>query len=430
MARQLGAYGFSGKLQDVVGFQRGDGHFVRMAAHGSSRRWHESPRFVRSRENALLFGGASMLACSVYRFLPAPMKKAAGPYAHNKLVAGLTKAGRKAGRVPERFTSGLAAEAMAGVCLGTGGVRTTPAFVGICDLRSAAADQGPGDGGIQVLGDVTPTGGQCPAKGDRVEILIPTRTHADLKPGERMELNIQVCMIAVGSLRRGADGKSYDWETETRLLSFRESGWISAARAGEEARMPVAKPGAVGDGAADAVLVVVSVIYRAVKGGRVRNLHDLATAGIVQPWKAAFYSLGDGGWTPPRPSPEERVKKRYRLMRKDWHGRRNRKAAFARFLSGKADGGAVRITGRHEALEARIQAMVLGKKTQSVSIGRRIEKAVCLKTVESSFGMGVMVAKDVPESESKASEKRVFRGPHMKDRRRSKAGDGKEMAGR
>ncbi len=284
MARQTGTYTFSGRLGDVVGYGLNGGDFLRMVGRVPYQRWKTARGYARSRENAVLFGGASMMASQVYSGFSLGIRRLCGGYAHNAMTSQLIKARNLVGqgRLPELFPAELAAMALLRMELGPktkalGAVvaRLRRSVVGNPGLakRLAVAERtlkeaeakrfchawlDTASGRLQVVG-LALAAERMPLKAkERLEF----RVHAEVVGVAGVELEAKA---GAGSLRkyvRGhTDGKHVRQVTDWMRYSEEEFG------DGYSARLRVS-----GEPCAVPRLVVVAVEWRAVRGGRFRKL--------------------------------------------------------------------------------------------------------------------------------------------------------------
>jgi hypothetical protein len=89
MGRQGGIARFTGSVQNINCYFDNGREIVRVKPEISKKRWKNSPRYLKSRESAKVFGASSLIASCLWRGLPAPMKRLADGSAYGRLVGAV-----------------------------------------------------------------------------------------------------------------------------------------------------------------------------------------------------------------------------------------------------------------------------------------------------------------------------------------------------
>jgi hypothetical protein len=103
MARIKTPFPISGPLGDLVFAAGAKKTTIRLRPYTNKQRWLTHPRFLRSRENAQSFGGASKTACAIYSAIARNQKELLLPYSHNKLIRRLRATAKGEARAIDRY---------------------------------------------------------------------------------------------------------------------------------------------------------------------------------------------------------------------------------------------------------------------------------------------------------------------------------------
>ena len=295
MAVPIGPFTFRNRLGGMVGYQFNGNNFVRMASHIPKTRWLHHRNFARSRENAALFGGASMLGSSIYRHLSFALRDLCGGYAHNSMAKQLIKARNLSGaRLPEVFPPELAAFALHSLELGPNEKHLGE----IVNRLARAADTS--DKYVKQLAAARRTLAQAQAKRylnarfdaqtGRIQLsgLDSTAQKMPLKPRERLEFRVHVQVAGIADLELADRGQ------HVRQGAYREYTLRNAPnpQAGQLTSWKEYSEEAFADGYALKLrlpedgfkgtrLIFVAVEWRAVKGCRARHLKGAAIVRIA-----------------------------------------------------------------------------------------------------------------------------------------------------
>jgi hypothetical protein len=132
MGRQGGIARFTGSVGNINCYFDAGIEVVRRKPAISKKRWKTSPRYLKSRESAKVFGASSLIASCLWRGLPAPMKRLADGSAYGRLVGAVREL---TGRDGQLWDAGM----LQGMDLATDSVG--PHFVSVRDQGPGARDQ-------------------------------------------------------------------------------------------------------------------------------------------------------------------------------------------------------------------------------------------------------------------------------------------------
>ncbi|MFN8394475.1 MAG: hypothetical protein U0176_07370 [Bacteroidia bacterium] len=141
----------SGSVGDLTFYTVNGKTYARNKPGITREKFLTHPKLQRSRENAQNFGGASKLACAIYRDARGNQRGTASPYAHNQLIARICRGMNRRTRAVEEITFMDVAHLLRGIDLSRGqeaskriavttiGPNHNPTSLRISDIPAAAS---------------------------------------------------------------------------------------------------------------------------------------------------------------------------------------------------------------------------------------------------------------------------------------------------